>query len=309
MEVFRLLKERGLLKARNTKLARMKLAEKEDYADMAVMERETILGDPPIFVGGAGRSGTTLIRVILDSHPNIACGPELNVTPMLAELWYGFQTAHLQPLREYLLTPDDINRIFGRMILSLVEKYRRQSGKRRVAEKSPNNVFFFQHLSHIFPESPLIHVVRDGRDVVCSLLTMDWVDPTTGQPVDYTRDPHKAAQYWASAVSSGRRAGQDSVVGPRYMELRYEDIVSRPEHCLRGLFAFLGEPWDPAVLDFHEQKRSLAGESSAEQVSKPLYAASVGRWKDNLDEAGKRAVKDVAGDLLIELGYATDLDW
>ena len=58
-----------------------------------------------------------------------------------------------------------------------------KAGKARVAEKSPNNVFFFQHLSHIFPESPLVHVIRDGRDVVCSLLTMNWIDPKTGQPI------------------------------------------------------------------------------------------------------------------------------
>ena len=267
------------------------------------------VGDSPIFIGGAGRSGTTLIRVILDSHPNITCGPELKVTPMLAELWHGFQTAHLPPLREYLLTPADINRIFERMILSLMEKYRDSSGKPRLAEKSPNNVFFFQHLSHIFPESPLIHVIRDGRDVVCSLLTMNWIDPKTGQPIEYTRDARKAAQYWASAVLAGRKTGQNEAIRPRYMELRYEDIVARPEPTLKGLFAFLDEPWDPVVLDFHDQRRNLAGESSADQVSRPLYTASVGRWEKNLDEAGRQAVKEVAGDLLIELGYASDRDW
>jgi hypothetical protein len=263
----------------------------------------------PIFVGGAGRSGTTLIRVILDSHPNIACGPELKVTPILAGLWHSFQTAHLPPLREYLLTPADINQIFGQMITSLLEKYRRQTGKPRIAEKSPNNVFFFQHLHHIFPESPLIHVIRDGRDVVCSLLTMNWVNPQTGRPIEYTRDARKAAEYWVSAVQTGRKAARDPSLGPRYMELRYEDIVGQPERTLRELFGFIEEPWDPAVLEFHQKERSLAGESSAAQVSKPLYGASVGRWKEDLNPADKQALKDVAGDLLVELAYAADHDW
>lgn len=265
---------------------------------------------PPIFVGGAGRSGTTLLRVILDSHPNIVCGPELKVTPSLCRLWHDFQTAYSPPLREYLLAPKDINAIFAQTIMALLERYRQQSGKARVAEKSPNNVFFFEHLNSMFPNSPLIHVIRDGRDVVCSLLTMQWMDPKTGQPLDYTRDVRKAAEYWARAVRTGQTvARQKPAVARRYVELRYEKLVSDPVAILRELFTFLDEPWDPAVLQFHQQRRNLAGESSAEQVSKELYTSAVGRWQRDLKPEDKSAIKDVAGDLLVELGYSNDSDW
>ena len=53
-------------------------------------------------------------------------------------------------------------------------------------EKSPNNVYFFEHLNYMFPDSPLVHVIRDGRDVVCSLLTMDWINPKNGQRLKHT---------------------------------------------------------------------------------------------------------------------------
>jgi hypothetical protein len=129
---------------------------------------------PPIFIGGAGRSGTTLLRVILDSHPNIACGPELKITPFIASYWYDFQTRYSQILKEYLIGENEINEIFSRMIISLLERYRIDQGKIRIAEKTPHNVTIFSHLHKIFPESPLVHVVRDGRDVISSLLTMDW---------------------------------------------------------------------------------------------------------------------------------------
>ncbi len=269
---------------------------------------EKAVSSSPIFVGGAGRSGTTLIRVILDSHPNIACGPELKVTPMVAELWHNFQTAYAPPLREYFLSPADINRLFGQMLLSLLENYRRKSGKLRIAEKSPNNVFFFQHLHQLFPESPLIHVIRDWRDVVCSLLKMNWVNPQTGQPIEYTRNARKAAEYWVAAIRAGRRAHQNLING-KYAEVRYEGIVNEPVPTLQRLFSFIGEPWDTAVLSFHEKERNLAGESSASQVSKALYSTSVGRWREALKPPDKQAVKEVAGDLLIELGYASDKDW
>lgn len=264
----------------------------------------------PIFVGGAGRSGTTLLRVILDSHRNIACGPELKVIPALCLLWQDFQTSQAPPLREYLLTPHDVNAAFSQMIRSLLEKYLQHSGKGRVAEKSPNNVYFFEHLNHLFPESPLIHVIRDGRDVVCSLLTMNWFNAKTRERVDYTTDARKAAEYWANSVRAGQTAArQKPAVARRYMELRYESLVTDPEPTLRQLFAFLGEPWDPAALRYHEQGRNLAGESSAGQVSKELYTTAIGRWQKDLNLKDKAAIKDVAGDLLVALGYAPNNDW
>lgn len=137
------------------------------------MNKQRQDSSPPIFIGGAGRSGTTLLRVILDSHPHIACGPEIKVTPMVAKMWHLFQTALNPTMQEYYLSPSDINTIFREMLLALLDNYRSIARKHRIAEKSPNNVFFFQHLANIFPDSPMIHVIRDGRDVVCSLLTMN----------------------------------------------------------------------------------------------------------------------------------------
>ena len=263
---------------------------------------------PPIFLGGAGRSGTTLLRVILDSHPNIACGPELKVTPKLAQLWHEFQTAHRQTLENYHITPLDTNELFRGIITRLLDGYRITAGKARIAEKSPNNVFYFQHLRVMFPDSPLIQVIRDGRDVVCSLLTMQWINPVTSEPLDYTRDAGKAAVYWTEAVRAGRKLVDKDDSSSRYMELRYEELVTDPEPVLRNLFEFIGEPWRPEVLDYYQQKRDLAGESSAEQVSQRLYTSAVGRWQNDLKPADRIAVKDAAGDLLVELGYARNND-
>ena len=261
---------------------------------------------PPIFVGGAGRSGTTLVRVILDSHPNIVCGPELKLTPLIGQLWHQFMTVHAPVLQEYLLEPDDVNELFREFFFRLVGKYWERSGKSRLAEKSPNNVFVFPRLHALFPESPLIHVVRDGRDVVCSLLEMNWVDPTTGQPVDYTQDAGKAAEYWVAAVRAGRSLLEHPSARERYFEMRYEALVTEPEPELRRLFEFLGEPWDDAVMAFHEKVHDLAGESSSSQVSQPIYSQKMGRWKQDLSPARLEKVMVVAADFLNDLGYLSD---
>ena len=160
----------------------------------------------------------------------------------------------------------------------------------------------------MFPDSPLIHVIRDGRDVVCSLLTMDWKDPATGERVPYTTDAALAAQYWVQAVRAGRVVARHPTASRWYYELRYEDLVNQPEPTLRSLFEFVGESWDPAVLQFHRKKRNLANESSAGQVNKPIHERSTGRWERDLPGEERSKVAAIAGELLSELGYSTDAE-
>lgn len=258
---------------------------------------------PPIFIGGAGRSGTTLVRSILNAHPRIAIGAELKVTPAIAQCWQTVRQHEAYLGEEFDLAPADVDAAFGQLVATLLETHRRRSGKPRVGEKTPNNVFAFPALHRMFPGSPLVHVVRDGRDVVRSLLEKDWTTPD-GQPMAITRDPAAAAAYWRRAVMAGLAAAEDPSLAGRYHEMRYETLVHDPEAAVRKLLAFVGEPWDPAVLHFHQQETA-----TYTFTQRPITARSVGRWQDVLDRSVKDVVKDVAGDLLLHLGYADDLDW
>jgi protein-tyrosine sulfotransferase len=258
---------------------------------------------PPIFIGGAGRSGTTLLRVMLDSHPNIACGPELKILPVILRQWVDMRTAYAPTLGHWRVDAATTDRLYRDLIAGLLTPYREAAGKPRVAEKTPGNVAFFRQLHALFPESPLIHVIRDGRDVVASLLTMDWVDPSTGQAPPYTHDARRAAEYWVENVQGGRAALDMPGLSERYREVRYEDLIADPETTLRGLLDHCGETWDPAVLAFDRQPHDLADESSADAVREPLNAQAIGRWQEDLKPGQQALVQSVAGTLLAELGY------
>lgn len=262
----------------------------------------------PVFIGGAGRSGTTLLRVILDTHSRIACGPELKVLPVLARLSDDFRSGYAPFLRAYHIDARDTDRLFGQFVSGLLEPLRLAQGKARIAEKTPNNVFFFPQLQRMFPEARFIHVIRDGCDVVASLLRMDWKTPE-GKPLSYTRDATEAARYWAGAVRAGRRFAQSPAGRERCMEIRYESMVDDSERALRPLFEFIGEDWEPAVLAFHQIERPLGQESSAAQASRPIYSSAVGRWQSDLSPADRAQVKSASGPLLRELGYAEDDNW
>ena len=162
-------------------------------------------------------TGTTLLRVMLDAHRNICCGPELKVLPELARL-YQMMTGPLMPvLQSYQNTADDVSQHLRAFVEGLVENLRQHSGKPRWAEKTPHNVVFMRELGQIFPDAQFLHVIRDGRDVGCSLVTMDWTDPTTGRKVDYIANIGNEA-------AIGLKRGTN-VVGGQDVALRQEMIT------------------------------------------------------------------------------------
>ena len=263
----------------------------------------------PIFVGGAQRSGTTLVRAMLDRHPNIACGPELRVIPALCS--FSTQTRGLSGsklIQHYGVSAEMFNDVFAEMIAAFLEPYQSFRAKPRIAEKTPTNILHFPELARFFPDAQFIHVIRDGRDVVSSMLTMDWKDTRTGQPMESTRDPAIAAASWVHHVSAGLAAEQS---GLPLLTLRYEDLIAQPKETLQATFRFLNEPWSEDTLSFHEGEFVKAGiaEASAPQISQPLYGHAVGRWRHDLTIDAKDAVKKQAGELLQELGYAANHRW
>jgi protein-tyrosine sulfotransferase len=261
----------------------------------------------PIFIGGVPRSGTTLLRVILDSHPNIYCGTELRVVHALANLWSATeepQTAHT--LRDYYGVDAEASRkVFANLILSFLTPAWLKSGKRRIAEKTPSNLLAFKALRQLFPDSPLIHVIRDGRDVVASRLERDRALPAQGiGPAELAAT---RAQEWVDAMQLRADILADSRLAAAYLEIRYESLVQTPQPTLEPVFAFVGEQFDMRVLDFHQVERNVAGteEWSADAVRKSIFTSSIGRWREALSAVELEAVLSVAGRSLQQLGYST----
>ena len=255
---------------------------------------------PPIFIGGVPRSGTTLLRVMLDSHANIHCGPELRAVPAIARLWAGCRLSLDGPRAEaYRLDEETIRRPFADAAMRMLAPNLAASGKPRAAEKTPGNLLVFAELAELFPGSPLVHVLRDGRDVVASRLEQE------SRKLAVPRGPDAArthAAEWADAVERRR-----TLAGlPAYVEVRYEALTDAPEAVMRDLLERLGEPWDPAVLAHHRVPRETEGvaEWSADQVVRPVNRDARGRWRRDLSPGELAAVLEVAGPALDDAGYA-----
>lgn len=257
--------------------------------------------DRPIFIGGAGRSGTTLLRTMLDAHPSLHCPPELKLVPIICSLRDGWMNGIGPQLEDAGVSAsviDDAMKAFVETFLLGAS----QPGTRLV-EKTPPNVLVFGYLGQLFPDARFIHVVRDPRAVSRSLASMDWFDSVSGEPLWYTRDIPNAASYWAQSVMHGLR--QEVEVAGRVHRVRYEELVQQPRTVMEGLLSFLGEPFDERVLA-HEQgdlKLSIS-EASTEAVQEAVHARRVDAWRDEMTPEEIRAVEDGREALMDHLGYA-----
>ena len=233
-----------------------------------------------IFICGAQRSGNTLMRVMLDSHPRICCGQELRVLPQVAQL-YRLVSGPLRYVMDgYGNASSDVRNMFRAFIEGLVENYRRAQDKPRWAEKTPQNVGSMVALGEIFPEARFIHMLRDGRDVACSLVTQDWRNPETGLQLDYVKNMNAAARHWRGLVMLAREQAAHPSLGGRVLEIRYEALVTETAATMREVLAFLGEEWDDAVLSHHTKDRQGEQEQSdpaMKHILKPVDHSALSR--------------------------------
>ena len=240
----------------------------------------------PVFIVGSPRSGTTLMRSLLDSHPDIFCPPcetflfnTLNAT-FRGHIWKD----HYEQLpfsRKALL------QWFRNFIDELFANLSIRANKRRWAEKTPSHVLFMDFIDEIFPDAQFVHMIRNGYHVVKSLKNIDWAP----------NDVRINAREWIRHVEAGRKHGR-KLTPKRYIEIRFEDLVDNPEEPLKKLCDFLDEKYDPRMLEFH-----LPANNSWGIELRPLQKKNdIGNHKE-LNFLEKWRFRKLAGPLMTELGY------
>jgi len=202
----------------------------------------------PVILGGCGRSGTTLLLAILSAHPRIFCLP--NETNALAPTGGDPHPDYSAPFR--------MNKIYDELLGAHIPE-----PCVRWCEKTPRNVRYARRILKYFGKGArYINVVRDGRDVVTSVLRV--------------KDPNSywiAPERWVADVDAGVRIESH----PQAMSVRYEDILDNFEGTLRTLCRFIGEDFDPALLDFSSSARVQWSRSGGAVA--PLHRDSVKRWE------------------------------
>ncbi|XP_069112259.1 protein-tyrosine sulfotransferase 1-like [Argopecten irradians] len=257
---------------------------------------------PLILIGGMPGSGTTLLRVMLDVHPDIRCGEETRVIPyVLGMRWEKWEQSMKEKniLDRAGVTDDVLDAAMSSFILEIIKG----SGDPapRLCSKDPLAFKDAEYLAKIFPNSKLLLMVRDGRAVCHSLRTRELT--VTGYNNSDVRDCLKR---WSNGADF--LGFQCKQVGPdRCIAIRYEEFVQYPEEWMRIILDFIDVPWNTAVLQHSAYVRTnkvhfASNKKKTAQLQKPVNTAALNKWADHLPEDVKRDMAKIAP-ALIKFGY------
>jgi Sulfotransferase family len=266
---------------------------------------------PPVIVLGVSRSGTTLLKEMLDRHSQVAIPTESYFIP---QLWdrHGprpdreaiiADLERIARVREWGVTAEDVRRrlpadaAFADVVDAVYGAYADARGKPRFGDKTPAYMQHLDLLNRIWPDAQFVHIVRDGRDAALSFLAMrrrprfNWARP---------RGLGDFACQWDLEVRGAHAFGSSAARG-RYLELRYEDLVADPEQRLREVCDFLHLAFEPAMLEYHRSIDASTREDHPRLAQPPT--AGLRNWREQMAPADVERFEAIAGRLLGELGY------
>src|ERR671918_737751 len=283
---------------------------------------------PAPFIVGVGRSGTTLLRLMLDAHPDLAIPPETHFVPELIERFEADDDPAPDEVVEIITSGRhwgdfdlDAEELLGRLrarepldaaaaTRAFFELYAEREGKPRWGDKTPIYVKHMRDIEDVIPEARFIHLVRDGRDVALS---------RAGRALRHAAPMPKVARRWKRRILEAREQGEE--LGG-YLEVRYEDLILETEPVLRQVCVFIELPWDERMLAYHERaderlaefgdlpsvggKPARPGEerlAAHAKTREPPDPSRLHRWKTEMSGEDRAAFERPAGDLLAELGY------
>jgi tetratricopeptide (TPR) repeat protein len=238
--------------------------------NLAALPRATHGSRRPVFIVGMPRSGTSLVEQILATHPDVFGGGELKLLNLTANA-----LAHAPWARDtagtHRLDTLSVNRANGVAAVYVKGIEALNSTARYVTDKMPLNFETLGIAEMLLPDCHIIHCVRDPRDTCLSCYFTSFAEGNEfsfdlAHLATYYRDYRTLMDHWKQVLTVPM------------IEVRYEDVVADKEAQTRRLLEFLDLPWDERCLAFHENKRYVAT-SSRDQVRRPIYSSSVGRWK------------------------------
>lgn len=272
--------------------------------------------EKPVFIVSAPRSGSTLLRLILDAHPRLAIPPPDWLFDLVFPYLYSYgdlrKPANLLSLAEDMLATPTVSKwpikqapsdlvaaatepTFAGLYAALHRQYAKTEGKPRWGEKTPRNSFWMDDIRALFPDAQFIHIVRDGRDQAIDI----------SDSLLWPYSVYSGASLWQRYVLSVRDFAGELPTGA-FREIRYEDLCAAPEPTIRKLCEFIGESFDQRMLAPHDTPSARAWSTHPlhAKTARPISTQYCGMYRDRLPASDIAALDALIGPTLEIFGYS-----
>lgn len=244
----------------------------------------------PILIVGANGSGTTLLRLMLDSHEHIAIPHETGFLRLAAtHRWVPYWNLGDQWAPSLDLDEDELWQRVAAFYGGLFASYAERRGKQRWGDKTAFHIWHLQLAARMFPDLQIVGIVRHPAAVVTSVRRR------------FRRPIGPSARRWRRSTKVLLQQATD--FGDRFAVLRYEDLVTAPEPTMRALLEWLGEPWSDVVLSHHEAQHSAGEVEGFTRTDAPIDTSRIDEWTHYLRGAELKRLAARTGELARFMGY------
>jgi hypothetical protein len=247
----------------------------------------------PIFIVSAMGSGSTLLRLILDSHERIGIPQETGfMRAYNAQQFVPFKHSGRNWARRMGWTRAELDAELAQFYERMFTRYIERHGKQRWGDKTPLHTWHVDAMLRLFPKAVFIGMMRHPGGSVGSNMRR------------FNHSCRHAAQYVARYDREIAR--QAAVHQDRFVVVRYEDLVLRSEPLLRELLDWLGEPWSDHVLEHHEVQTARGGKLIVEGTSRiddPIDVSRIDKWWRMMSERQREIVGAELGRICEFFGY------
>ncbi len=268
----------------------------------------------PLILLGVRRSGTTLLRVMLDRNAELAVPDESYFVPQLARRHRGVvdvdafvdDVRRLPTLVEWELSPDDVAQRLrpgmstGAAIAAVFETYANGRGKARWGDKTPLYMQYLPLLERLFPDARFVHLVRDGRDAALSFLAVPAGDHDGGMGLSPRRRRDSRASGRARCATRARSASASASATSSFATRQL--VVDPADRAASACARSRSSAYDEAMLGYVGQTDS-ARKRHQQRLNEPPRVGRAGLADGDVGRPTAQAFEEVAGELLAELGY------
>jgi protein-tyrosine sulfotransferase len=275
----------------------------------------TASSNHPIFILSTVRSGSTLLRYIMDTHPEICSPGELDLGQLCSSLkrvvdslMLGRIPSQLDPKEREQI----INAEVRRVVSGLMDDYAKSKAKSMWCEKSPRNTYFIEVLNEVFPDGKYICLYRNCMDVVNSCIQATRAGRFKEELIFYARNTSEVNTFIDSWVERNSMVLKFERENPsKCFRLKYETLVTDPQSVLAPMFSFIGVRWDPKIVSsvFAVEHDDGPGDVKV-KFSKSIHQSSVGKGSTIARSSIDNNLLKKMNDLLKELDYpVVGPDW